>query len=398
MKTLTKGKGQFAPNLGFKSARAKASYSAQRVEEMSAIAMQTRGLDVARAQRIAFDNAGDPQPVFPWPGESQVRPGQVYFVNNSAGRFVETYFDEPLTNYLVGWKDPNNIEDSVNMVAPSVPVNRRFTYKLAENVEEFLSEVIDDQRAIGADFKRVVYTGEEVHSQTMNRGLCIVCDLEDVADADKEVSAADAVPPWQQQKVAKLTRRLWRNSFRRALSALSAAAVTIPLTWDKTLGVNPDVDIEAGLIAMTNISGIRPNRVIYGDTSWLLRKQTFGAQNNPAGYMGYGSDAESALASVLMVDRVKVCRERYQSSATAKTEILGPNVYAFFTQDDVDVEDPSNIKRFISQFSKEQGGGYFRVYVQQLNTKLVAITVEFYELTVVTYTGGIAQFAITGPQ
>jgi hypothetical protein len=352
----------------------------------------------ATARGPQFLNARDPD-VLAYPGtESGLRKGVTYFVNAAAGRFVETYFDEPLTNYLVGWRDPNNIEDSLNMVAPPVPVNRRFTYKLAENVEEFLSEVSDDQRAIGADFKRVIYTGEEVHSATINRGLMIIVDLDDVPDADKEVQSDGGVPAWQQQKVAKLTRRLYRNSFRRAISAVQAAAVQIPLTWDKTAGVNPDVDIMNGLITMTNASGIRPNRVIYGDTSHLYRVQSYGAQNNPAGYLGYTNNPETALASALQVEKVKICRERYQSSAAAKSEILGTNVYAFYAQDDVDTEDPSNIKRFISQFSKDQGGGYFRVYVQQLASKLVAITVEFYELTVITYTGGIAQFPITGPQ
>jgi hypothetical protein len=363
---------------------------------------QPKTLKAAPSRLREFLNASNADPdsiVLAHPAsEMGLRKGQVYFCNASAGRFVETYYDEPLTNYLVGWRDPNNIEDSLNMVAPAVPVNRRFSYKAAENVEEFLSEVSDDQRSIGADFKRVVYTGEEVHSATINRGLMIIVDLDDVPDADKEVQDTTGVPPWQQQKVAKLTRRLYRNSFRRAISAIQAAAIPIALTWDKTAGVNPDVDIMTGLITATNTSGIRPNRVVYGDTSFLYRQQSYGAQNNPAGYLGYNSNVEASLAAALQVEKVKVCRERYQSSATAKSEILGANVYALFAQDDVDTEDPSNIKRFISQFSKDQGGGYFRVYVQQLASKLVAITVEFYELTVITYTGGIIQFPITGPQ
>jgi hypothetical protein len=347
----------------------------------------------------AFVNAADVEgAIHPQPSsESGLQKNEIYFCNASSGRFQETYFDEPLTNYLLGWRDPNNIEESVQMIAPSVEVNRRFSFKAAENAEEFLSEVYDDQRAIGADFKRVIYSGEEVHSMTMNRGLMIVCDLDDVPDADKEVGA-DGVPAWQGQKVAKLTRRLWRNSFRRAITALNASAVQIPVTWDKTAGVNPDLDVRLGLVAMTNVSGIRPNRVVYGDTAFEYRLQTYGSQNNPAGYMGYNAGAEASMAAALGVDKVKICRERYQSAQAAKSEILGVNAYAYFAQDDVDTEDPTNVKRFVSTFSKEQGGGLFRVYIQQLSSKLVAISVEFYEQTVVTYTGGIAQFAITGPQ
>ena len=106
------------------------------------------------------------------------------------------------------------------------------------------------------------------------------------------------------------------------------------------------------------------------------------------------SNQESAIATNLGVDRVMVSRERYQSSASAKSELLGTNVYMFYAQDDVDTEDPSNVKRFVSTFNEEEGGGLFRVYVQQLTAKLVAISVEFYEIIVVTYSGGLRKVAI----
>jgi hypothetical protein len=95
-----------------------------------------------------------------------------------------------------------------------------------------------------------------------------------------------------------------------------------------------------------------------------------------------------------MVDKVYVSRERYQSGAAAKSEILGAAVYAFFAEDGVDTEDPSNVKRFVSMFDSEQGGGLFRVYVQQLSSKLIAITIEFYEKVVITYASGIRKMAI----
>lgn len=327
------------------------------------------------------------------PGRSY-KAGQVFFANDS--RFIETYYSEPLTNYLVGFKDPNDIEASLQMVAPAVPVTgRRFEWKAAVNAEEFLSEVVDDERAIGADFKRVIYTGTDVSDKTHNRGLTLIVDLDDVPGAGREPGAG--VPPWQGQKVAKLTRRLFRNEFRRAVTALSAASVQVPYVWDKTNGVNPDMDVQGELVKATTVSGIRPNRVVYGDTSFLYRNQSYGSQNNPAGYLGYSPNVNQSLAAALQVDRVYISRERYQSGAAAKTEILGANVYAYYAEDDVDTEDPSNIKRFVSMFSEEQGGGMFRVYVQQISSKLVAITVEFYSKIVITYSGGIRQLTITGP-
>lgn len=318
------------------------------------------------------------------------------FCNDS--QFLETYYSEPLTNYTVGWRDPNNIEDSLQFVAPAVSVGRRFEWKAANNAEEFLSEVVDDLRAIGADFKTVRYTGTDVTDKTLNRGLSLVVDLDNVATTGV---GAGVVPGWQQNAVAKLTRRLYRNSFRRAIAAISAASVSNPFVWGAQpanpgiVPVNPDMDVVADLVTQTNLTGIRNNRALYGDTAFLYRNQAYGSQNSPAGYLGYNpAGAEQALAAALQVDRVKISRERYQSAAAAKTEILGANVYTFFAMDNVDTEDPSNIKRFVSTFDAEQGGGLFRVYVQQLSSKLVVISVEFYEKIVITYASGIRKLAI----
>jgi len=336
-----------------------------------------------KASQAIFANANDLS-IGPDPGRSY-QAGQVFFANDS--RFVETYFSEPLTNYAVGWRDPNNIEETVNMICPPVQVGRRFEWKAAVNSEEFLSETTDDLRAIGSDFKHVTYTATDVTDKTLNRGLTYIADLDNVTGTN-----------WQNQKVAKLLRRLWRNRLRRGLIAINAAAVSTPYTWDKSVGCNPDQDVRNELVYAANISGIRPNRVLYGDTAYNLRLQTFGAQNNPAGYMGYTPDPMAGLAAALMVDKVAVSKERYQSSGTAKSEIVGSNIYAFFAEDGVDTEDPSNIKCFVSAYDAEQGGGLVRVYVQQISSKLVALTVEVYEKIVVTYAGGIRQLSVTGPQ
>ena len=317
------------------------------------------------------------------------------FANDS--QFLETYYSEPLTNYTTGWRDPNDIEATLQFFAPAVPVGRRFEWKAANNAEEFLSEIVDDQRAIGADFKSVKYTGSDVNDKTLNRGLTLIVDLDNVAATGV---GAGQVPGWQQNAVAKLTRRLYRNSYRRALAAIAASAVNNNLIWAPqpvnagVVPVNPDMDIAADLVAQTNITGIRNNRVAFGDTAALYRQQAYGAQNNPAGYLGYGTDPEAAMAAALGVDKVYISRERYTTGANAKAELLGAKVYSFFAQDNVDTEDPSNIKRFVSTFDGEQGGGLFRVYVQQISSKLVAITVEFYEKIVITYAGGIRQLTI----
>src|SRR3954471_3482776 len=75
-------------------------------------------------------------------------PGEIVLANEA--RFNVAYYSEPLTNYIVGWKDGNNIEATLDFVFPPVQVPRRFEYKKADNAEAFYSET-DDVRSIGAD-------------------------------------------------------------------------------------------------------------------------------------------------------------------------------------------------------------------------------------------------------
>ena len=367
---------------------------------------------------VDFMNAVDPtEPIIGQvpQGSYDKHTGSVFFSNESW--FTGSFYSEPLTNYLVGWRDPNNIEATLNFIAPQVPVpGRLFEFKAAVNSEEFLSEVYDDVRAPYGDFKKVLYTGTDQTAKTLNRGLTTFVDLDRIGTANPGNMGGAGPAPWQQNLVAKLTRRLYRNSVRRALSALSASAATAttrhwvaqPVNPD-IIPVNPDLDVQQELLTATNVSGVRPNRVIYGDSAFLYRNQAYGAQNNPAGFLGYApgltasgmSGQEASIATNLGVDRVLVSRERYQSASALnttttsnKTEILGANIYCFYAQDDVDTEDPSNIKRFVSTFNEEQGGGLFRVYVQQMSAKIVAISVEFYEIIVVTYAGGIRKIPV----
>lgn len=314
------------------------------------------------------------------PGQGHI-PGQIYSVANDS-RFTETYFSEPLTTYAVGWRDPENIEETLNRIAPEVQVARRFAFKKATNAEEFLSETVDDVRAIGADFKRVEYTGTEVQAKTQNKGLMVVVDLDNV----------QAGTPWEQQYVARLLRRLLRNELRRAIAGLSAAATNTNKTWNSS--ADPDQDVSGDLITAANASGIRPNRVLYGDTSWNTRRTSYRAQNNAGGYAS-ASLTPDELAQYLNVDRVIVSRERYQSGASAKTEVVANKVLMYYADDMAGTEDPSNIKRFVTLHSAEQGGGRVRVYRHQLSSKLVAITVEHYSQIVVTSTLGIRQFTVS---
>lgn len=312
------------------------------------------------------------------PGGVEMGHGMVCLANET--RFNEAYFNQPLTAYAVGWRDPNNIEQTLDFFAPRVPTPRRFSFAEWTNAEEFYSEQ-DDERAIGAEFKRVEYTSKKTEAKTTNKGLTMRVDLDEVADKQG----------WEQMYTGKLIRRLFRNELRRAVTLVSAAATNTAKTWDTTAGKDPDQDVRTDLIAAHTASGVRPNRVGYGDTAWDKRALSHRAQNTAGGYASAGLTPEQ-LAGVLGVDRVHVSRERYQSAAAAKSEIVSNLVLMFMALDGADTEDASNVKRFVTPI---EGGGNFRVFTQQVSAKFYDITVEYYSLVKVTSTLGLRKFTIS---
>lgn len=316
-----------------------------------------------------------------------IQPGTVYLANESV--FTQQYFDEPLTNYAIGWRDPNNIEETLEFFAPSVPVPRRFTYKSWTNIEEFLSEdSYEDLRAIGAEFATVKYTGSEIHARTDNRGLRIRVDLDEVADPDSAL--AGGIASYQARIVEKLKRRILRNSLRRAIMIISAGAINTAVTWNGTAGQDPDNEVLQQLVAASTQSGIRPNRVAWGDTAWSKRVLTHRAQNDAGGYASAGLTPEQV--GMFLMTQAYVSRERFSAAGAGLAEIVGNLVFMFYALAGQDTEDPSNIKRF---YSVTDSGGPWRVYVQQVTSKLVDITVEHYELIKVTSLLGINQFTVS---
>lgn len=305
-------------------------------------------------------------------------PGLAYLANEA--RFVEAHFSEPLTTYAVGWRDAQNIEATLDFFAPRVQTPRRFEFGKAVNAEEFLSET-DDVRAIGGDFKRVEFTSEKENAKTLNKGLTIVVDHDNVAD----------MPNWREIYTGRLIRRIYRNELRRAVTLLAAAATITPKTWDTTAGKDPDQDCATEVIAFQDAAGVNPTRIGYGTVAWNKRRLSHRAQNTAGGFASAAMTV-AEVAESLGLQSGHVSKERYQSGAATKSKVVGDIVLVFHAEDGQTPEDASNIKRF---WSPTESGGPVRVYEQQLSAKLTALTVEHYSNIIVTSTLGIRKLTIS---
>ena len=297
-------------------------------------------------------------------------------ITANENKFTAGNYSEALTAFTVGWVDPDNIASILDFIAPPVPVGRRFEFKRSDNAQAFLSEN-DDVRAIGSEFKRVRYDGESVNEKTLNKGLTIRIDHDEVAGDD-----------WQERYVQMLLQRLLRNELRRAVAALETVA-TAQDEADWSSSANPDADIRAMLADAADESGLRPNRLLFGESAWDKRMTCLESQNSAVAFKG-AAMAQDELAGKFLLDGCRVLSSRYQSSASAKSRIAGSTIYAFFARNSISKDEPSNLKRF---YTPTEEGSPFRVYCDE-HAKYTDLTVEHYSSIVATSSLGVRKLKI----
>lgn len=301
----------------------------------------------------------------------------------NADLITESSYQEALTSYAVGFRE-DSLDAELEFWAPEVPVAQRFEYATFDSSEEFLSDYLDDERPMKSDFKEAEYTSAKVEAATKNRGLQITLDLDQLRGRSN----------WEEFYVQKLLRRIKRNRLRRAVALLSAAATNTAKTWDTSAGKDPDQDVIADLVTGADASGVKNNRVGYGDTAWSKRALAHRAQSSAGGFASSSLTPE-ALASLLGVEQVLHSNARYTSSSSAKTQTVANLVLMFNAASGVDVEDASHIKCFVSDGPAEEGGGKFQVYSQRISAKRHVIAVGCYELLKITSTVGIRKFTVS---
>lgn len=298
-------------------------------------------------------------------------------ISANENRFSAGNYSEALTAFTVGWVDPENTAKILDFIAPPIPVGRRFEFKKSDNAQAFYSES-DDVRAIGAEFKRVSYAGESVNEKTINKGLTIRVDHDEVSGDD-----------WQERYVQMLMQRLLRNELRRAVKALETIAASDNSAKSWNAGANPDADIRNMLMLAADQSGVRPNRLLFGESAWDLRMTSLESQNSAVAFKG-AAMAKDELAGKFMLDGCEVLSSRYQSTPATKSKILADAVFAFFAQNTLSKDEPSNLKRF---YTPTEEGGAFRVYCDE-HAKYTDITVEHYSSIVATSALGVRKLTV----
>lgn len=343
---------------------------------MKAIYNHDAGYDAGLMAANAFDDLSIENGI-------ALEPGRLYAANSS--RFTQAFYQEPLTQYVVGWNDEQNLDATLEFIAPSVQVPHRFEYAEFPNAEAFTSDINsdDDIRSIGGDFKRVRTSSTKTEARTYNRGLTMRVDVEEI----------EGMPNWREYYTGYLTQRLKRNAVRRAWALAVAAGTNAAKTWDTTAAKDPDQDVLTARLLYRDGAGVMPNRIIYTDGAWNKRGLSHRAQNTAGGFASAALSPQQ-VKTVVMMDAF-VSEAIYQSAASTKTGVQGSSDYAILYKAVAGAtrNDPSNFKNFWSPCP--MSGQRYAVYVQPFGVKFWDITVEHYNKLTTTSTVGVRLLTVS---
>ncbi len=308
-------------------------------------------------------------------------PHGVIMAANDAN-FDQTHLSEPLTEYIVDTPDDEGLDVLLDAAFPSVPVGRSFSYRVHDTKESFQIALNDeDVREIGGDFAQVRRTGTQADGRTDNKGLIMILD-NDQGGEDAAV---------QQRAVANLRNRLLRTELYRGEALLEANDSAVTPNWGASnAAADPDGDLVQQADLSGDARGIDANIALYGGSAWVTRFLSLGLGGNAARHQTRNLTPQQ-LAELAGLEKVIKSKFRYQSSATAKSKVIGAKVYLYYAKSGAMPDDPSNIKRFITSVP---GGGMFRVYIEA-RLKRTVVAVEHYSRLVLTSAVGIRKIAPT---
>jgi hypothetical protein len=159
-------------------------------------------------------------------------------------------------------------------------------------------------------------------------------------------------------------------------------------TWNPASPTNPFSAMRASCDASHLASGIYPNRMFIGS---LANSYLFSVLEAKDGVIG-GIRSLRDVADRLTLAEAEICRTVYASKLGTgnKTRVLGADIYFYYAEEGLTVEDPSAIKRFVSPTA---AGGDYAVYINE-TSKFIEVTVEHYSQIIATGALGIQKLTV----
>jgi hypothetical protein len=277
----------------------------------------------------------------------------------------------PLQSFAVGFPANDDLMPELQFLAPDVQCGSRVTEYLDHSGGFGVESELYDERGVKAEFKTIDQKGTRTAISLPNRGLASEVDEEQYRDGFQQEL---------QNRVARIIARLHLNRLRRAAAALLAIDSNSSKTWSTAAGKDPDGDIMAEISTGHAATGVRANKVFFGETAWSYRGTSCRAQNTAGGFASAMLTPEQ-LAPQLRVQGVRVSNAVYTDGGSSIASVIANLVFMFNSFNNVSLDDSSILKTL---WAPAMGQRYRVLPVRQVGDKMWRVAVECNDKTVVT--------------
>jgi len=262
----------------------------------------------------------------------------------------DVHIDVPLSNMAIAYRPEGMIGD---LIAPVVSVQKQSdSYWVFAVQDAFRTE--DDKRAPGDEAKRI---SRSISTDTFfcdNYALKDHIPYEDLenADAATVVTERSARAEWIKDRL------MLNKELRVAQQCTSGSNVgsysAIASGWTDYTNADPIADINTAINNVEDLTGYRPNRIVFGGYAWRHFRENSGVIDRVYGIAGQGSPTrlvsrENAKA-IFEVEQILVGGAYYSSTeegqAASLSQLWNDNVLAYYAPMTPNTKRPSFMYSF----------------------------------------------------
>ncbi len=281
---------------------------------------------------------------------------------------------------IVGdWAQKNNI---AAFLAPEVPVvTEKFFYKNYGSGNAFLA--IDTRRSLGGSASRIGYT------VTDSQGVLGENSLETTIDDIERRQNPESESTLEMIKTRDLTLTILNNYLKSLFIFMKAnVSVTGSVGNWSVQTVDPVVEIDNQVKAITDATGVVPNRIFMDLTAWLLFKNNTKVLDR----IRFTRLGNATLDTVVQLFAVPLeIRIGGGALYTDSTDTLKNNVFIFYGQDNPGIQDPTFMKVFVRTANRFTAMRQYRE--EKIRSDVYYL--DWQQLFAITGAGIVSRIAVT---
>lgn len=253
----------------------------------------------------------------------------------------DLHLNQFLTNVAIGYRRTGFIAD---LIAPVVPVAKlKDTYPIWSQADQWARP--DTTRAPGTQAKTSVQGVSSDYYSCKNRAQKTPITLEMKANMDPVF--VQGMYAGRAKYVTGLMQTDWEYRVAMQCFSITNVGTTVGVTTNWGLGGAVPLDnVFALMDYVTNMTGQKPNNLIFGNAAWNQFRRHASVRNIVFG-SGYkqGLATKQQVAEIFEVEKVLVGEAFYNSAAeghAASLQVLwGPHVWAYYAPANPSLEDPT---------------------------------------------------------